>query len=501
MNCSLHWALRGGPGIEPNVLTHMESVKNFVYEFECMSTLQLVWFFFQLVFSLWHFVLVNSSIFMSALYLPRLRRLEDTAVGDLPVVAVVIPCYLPNEIHVIEETLACVCASKYDGEFTVLVPYNTPEPTSRDEKRLQDIVCVGTRAVSIHKVVDSTSKAENVMHAVRNMCDANVDMVVIFDADHRPEPHTVSRMVTLLAHNPTFVAVQGAVHVVRAGPAWLRCMAGGMEWVAWNFYAPGMSLVVGSAWFAGGNAVWRASDLKELGMDASCMTEDVDLSVRAMLSGHRIMLAPWARVGEVCPSGLRAFVRQRLRWGVGWEQVTMRMVPKTLASSLGTSRKLQILALLFARHLSTGAGMLAMCDALIRAVNHMKSGINAIALPISMLSSLSGYTSASAAVSIVAILAFNGEDTTTTLRTFTFLLFSPIFVVFQLFTIVHSWVSLTFCKLYWVPTARSTSDPTHRIALKSSNAVEAIPEVVAQRTKKHRHVRLPKDTEDAVEEP
>lgn len=500
MDCLRRTTPHPGPDMAPDLLPHIEVVDNFVKAFMCMSTPEAVWFYFQFVFALWLFVLVNASIYMSTIYLPRLRRSEDAVVEDLPVVAVVIPCYLPNETDVIEETLKCVCCSEYQGELMVAVPYNTPDPMPQEEQRLKDITSLNERVVSVERVEASASKAENVMYAVSHMSNEDVDMVVVFDADHRPEPYTVSRMVTLLAQNPECVAVQGSVHVVRGGPAWLRWIAGGMEWVAWNFYAPGMSLIAGSAWFAGANAVWRYSDLKDLGMDRSCMTEDVDLSIRAILEGHRILLAPWARVGEVCPSGPIGFVRQRLRWGMGWEQVTFRMIPRTFMSSSGFFRKFRIVLLLLARYLSTGAGIFAICDAVSRAVNHVKNGSNAIALPISIMSSVSGHTSASAAISIIMILAFNGEDMRTALKTLTFLVMSPVFVAFQLYTIVHSWASLMCFQLYWVPTARSASRPTHRIALKQSMTTGPESNLKRKKAKKHKHVRLPKDTIDPADE-
>ena len=84
--------------------------------------------------------------------------------------------------------------------------------------------------------------------------------------------------------------------------------------------------------FVSGSAMWRTDVLKKYPFDHKALTEDVDVSARALLDGHRIGFWPKARSGELAPLGYRALVSQRLRWFMGWEQVTHKYVCIMLAT-------------------------------------------------------------------------------------------------------------------------------------------------------------------------
>ena len=79
------------------------------------------------------------------------------------------------------------------------------------------------------------------------------------------------------------------------------------------------------------SALWRTSVLAQYPFDGSMLTEDVDVSARALLDGHRVGFCPKARSGELAPAGARALTAQRLRWFMGWEQVTHKCVPSMSA--------------------------------------------------------------------------------------------------------------------------------------------------------------------------
>ena len=51
-------------------------------------------------------------------------------------------------------------------------------------------------------------------------------------------------------------------------------------------------------------------------------TEDIELSRRLLHHGFHIGLSPQARSGELAPASWRALWRQRLRWAIGWDQIT-----------------------------------------------------------------------------------------------------------------------------------------------------------------------------------
>ena len=76
-------------------------------------------------------------------------------------------------------------------------------------------------------------------------------------------------------------------------------------------------------------------------------TEDIDVSARAILDDHKISLCPEARSGELSPADLLTLYRQRLRWLIGWDQVTFSMMKALLSKRNFNLRKAIGLYLLF----------------------------------------------------------------------------------------------------------------------------------------------------------
>ena len=455
----------------------------FIQAFHCMSVAETIWFFFQAIFTVWLILLISSSILSSVLVIPRTRRLsEDHEVKRWPRVAAVIPCYLPNEKDIIVETLDIIASTTYPGHFSMNLPYNTSHDLEI-EQHLCSVTGIKQKSIKCERVEESTSKATNVMHALNKMVEDDVEVVVIFDADHHPERSTVERLVRALESNPHACCVQGAVLASR-GHSFLRPVVGGMEWTGWNFYAPGMRLLASSAWFGGAGAAWRRDVLQEIGLDPSRMTEDIDASVRAMLKGHKIIVAPWARIHELCPSTVGIFLRQRLRWATGWEQVTWSTAPKIISARIDIVSKLRILSILTARYFGAFSGMFTLVNFVATTTRFVYEHQQVIALPIALLSSVSGVVSASAGVTIILVVLFNGEGRDQAVNVVSFLLFAPLFFIFKLYSILHSWVVLLCCSVTWVTTTRTANGKVHRIAVEPSK----------------RHVHMPLDVVEPLEE-
>ena len=61
---------------------------------------------------------------------------------------------------------------------------------------------------------------------------------------------------------------------------------------------------------------------------------------RIILDGHRIRFCPTARSGELAPAGAAALMSQRLRWFIGWEQVTHNYYWRVFFAPLSRLHKL-----------------------------------------------------------------------------------------------------------------------------------------------------------------
>jgi len=319
-------------------------------------------------------------------------------------------------------------------------------------------------------VLGSRSKAENLMYGMEHLVPKDTSIVIIFDADHHPRPDCVSTLVrTLIAHN--FSAVQGAVLVERGGPYWLRTLVDGMEWTNWTFWGPGFSVLVGSAFFGGGNAAWRKDALMSLGFDSEFLTEDIDITLRALALGHAIEVAPWAVVGELCPQSFGAFYKQRLRWALGWEQVTLTRMNLLFSSNhISEPRKWRVMFMCWMRYLTASTSMISLGSMVITTVwpwfNHGDK-ID-FPLPIDVCMNINTVTMGIAVASLVLIaLGLTGgvrEPLERWIHVGIFLPTAAAYFTFQITLMVISWCHMC-CKdtHEWVPTARQAGAATLRV--------------------------------------
>lgn len=76
--------------------------------------------------------------------------------------------------------------------------------------------------------------------------------------------------------------------------------------------------------FCGSNGYWRTSLLRDMKMDGSMLTEDIDSALRAFSRGCKTVHDLNVTSYELAPTTFSAFWKQRLRWAQGWAQASMR---------------------------------------------------------------------------------------------------------------------------------------------------------------------------------
>jgi cellulose synthase/poly-beta-1,6-N-acetylglucosamine synthase-like glycosyltransferase len=285
---------------------------------------------------------------------------------------------------------------------------------------------------------------------------------------------TVATLVSTLIHPDSkhLSACQGAVLIERGGYWWLRHIASGMEWSSWCFFAPGFARLAGSAHFGGGNAAWRKKALRQLGFDPGMLTEDIDITVRALANGHFIEFVPWAQVGELCPVGLRAFYKQRLRWAMGWEQVTFKRMGAIFESSkLTETRKWQTAMILLMRYFSVGTSLVATSSMIVHTVYNWITHHQIMdAAPLRVLATFNMIIVVFTIVGQGITMVRQREPWHRALEVLAFIPVSPFYLTFQFVLIFVSWVQLSCCTLEWVPTARSANSEQHSIAMPGASS-------------------------------
>ncbi|MGH3425115.1 MAG: glycosyltransferase family 2 protein, partial [Nocardioidaceae bacterium] len=128
------------------------------------------------------------TIWGECLYALDPPRLPDPPDRPAPRASAVIAAYLPNEADTILETLEVFLAQEYEGGLQVVLAYNTPTPMPV-EAALHSYAQEHP-GLTVVKVPDSTSKAQNVNAALRIV---DGEFVGIFDADHHPMPGAFQR--------------------------------------------------------------------------------------------------------------------------------------------------------------------------------------------------------------------------------------------------------------------------------------------------------------------
>ncbi|MEN0015942.1 MAG: glycosyltransferase family 2 protein, partial [Solirubrobacteraceae bacterium] len=199
----------------------------------------------------------------------------------------------------------------------LILAYNTPEdlPVEAELHQLAN----QHEMLEVLRVHGSTSKAENLIAAIEI---ARGSVTAIIDSDHRLHPESARRAIRWFDEG--YDIVQGRCVIRNADDSFLARLVSIEFEQIYGLAHAGRSLLMDTAIFGGANGWWRTEVLRELGFDKSMLTEDIDISMRSMLSGFKIIHDRSVMSTELAPTGWGAWWKQRTRWAQGWLQVTMR---------------------------------------------------------------------------------------------------------------------------------------------------------------------------------
>lgn len=145
------------------------------------------------------------------------------------------------------------------------------------------------------------------------------EIVGVYDAEDRPEPQQIRKVVAHLREAPPEVAcVQGYLDFYNTGTNWLsRCFT--LEYAIWfrvillGVQRLGIPIPLG-----GTTVFFRRRLLERIGAwDAHNVTEDADLGMRLARFGYRCEMIPTTTLEEATLRP-RAWIRQRSRWLKGY---------------------------------------------------------------------------------------------------------------------------------------------------------------------------------------
>ncbi len=151
------------------------------------------------------------------------------------------------------------------------------------------------------------------------------EALVVLDADNRVGVNFLSRLSEALESGAQVVQASVLPSNLDASP--IAAAAGLGDWMAREMIyrrraSRGRPIELG-----GTGLCVTAVALAEAGGWSGSFTEDLDLTVRLLLAGHRVQYLPEAKVWDEKPTDLRSAVGQRRRWASGRTAVRRRRGP------------------------------------------------------------------------------------------------------------------------------------------------------------------------------
>lgn len=258
--------------------------------------------------------------------------------SELPLVTVQLPIY--NELYVSERVIAATCALDYPRELLQIqvLDDSTDETTVLIAQVVEQFRADGFAIEHIHRTDRTGYKAGALAEGLKT---ATGELVAIFDADFVPTKDFLTRTVGHF-ENPKLAFVQARWGHVNRDYSWLtRLQALAIDG---HFLVEQAGRGEAGYWFNfnGTAGIWRTAAIEDAGgWKADTLTEDLDLSYRAYLSGWDAHYLEDLVVPAELPAQMQGFRRQQHRWARGSVECAFRLLPKVWRTTTSPGRKFQ----------------------------------------------------------------------------------------------------------------------------------------------------------------
>ena len=299
-----------------------------------------------------------QTVELTATLIARRRRMPEheektSSPNGFPRILCIVPAYLDNEKAILKETLEAYCRVK--GEITVLLVYNVKKKSRTwDFEEYLRLTWHGfvTNGVQFFILENESgnSKATNVNYALDWAQDQIYDYIGIFDADHHPEPNDMILAVQCFQEYNCDI-VQGQCAIRNFSESFLTRLIAMDFTDMYNIGHEGRTFVFTLGIFGGSNGLWKSDLLREIKMDASMLTEDIDSTFRSLINGKEVRYCHKMISYELAPVTWRTLLKQRQRWSQGWLEVSIKYFIATQTSSMSIRKKFGCFMLLFWREL------------------------------------------------------------------------------------------------------------------------------------------------------
>lgn len=266
------------------------------------------------------FILQSGLSYVYSLSAFRHNSEEDTVAKILvPKTTFIVSAYLPNEIKVIKATLINLLKNveRPAGGIEVILAYNTPH-MEEIEIQLKNLAYQWPELI-LANAYGSRSKSENLNYAL----DIAVgEMIVLLDADHLVMKDCLTRAWRWIEQG--YDVVQGRCKIRNGNAGVIEALVEVEFEAIYGISHHAKTKIFNSALFGGTNGYWRASLIKGMKFNKDRLTEDIDLTLRAILAGKKFIHDRSIISSELAPEGISGLWFQRKRWAQGWFQCSVR---------------------------------------------------------------------------------------------------------------------------------------------------------------------------------
>ncbi len=259
--------------------------------------------------------------------------------ANLPAVTVQLPLY--NERYVVRRLIDAVASLDYprDRLEIQVLDDSTDETTAIARARAAFWRERGVDIRVLHRSDRAGFKAGALAWGLQQ---ARGELIAVFDADFRPRPDFLLRVVPPFLADPRLGMVQTRWSHLNADDSLItraEAIALDGHFVVEQTARSRAGLLMH---FNGSGGVWRRACIEESGgWQSDTVCEDLDLSYRAQLAGWRCRFLPEVDCPSELPPQMLAFKQQQARWARGSAQCLRKLARPLLASRrMGPIRKL-----------------------------------------------------------------------------------------------------------------------------------------------------------------
>jgi cellulose synthase/poly-beta-1,6-N-acetylglucosamine synthase-like glycosyltransferase len=275
---------------------------------------------------------------------------DETPVGDgthTPPLTVLVACH--NEERVLDRLLEALGRLDYPaGRLqTILIDDGSSDRTG---EMLDRWARSDPRGEVLHRPPKAGGGKSGALNAA--LPHVTGEVVVVFDADHRPRPDVALRLARHFA-DPGVGAAQGRCRILNGDDSLIADLVAVDYLGGYLVNEYGRQAVFRLPAYGGACCAVRTSSLRTLGgWNPATVTEDTDLTLRLVLAGQRVCYDVTAVDEEEAVTTLGRYWTQRYRWARGHQQVWRDVRPAVWRSDrLSVLEKVETTMFLLAFHL------------------------------------------------------------------------------------------------------------------------------------------------------